>query len=87
MRDAFFKLNFLNARGILAQKNHIMRAIFCQFYDVKKEEQSQQPNILGQLVSGEPERTGISRPKENQSYLAMYKFIQCNITFRSFLCL
>ena len=35
MRDAFFQLNFLNARGILAQKIYNAHTIFRQFSDIK----------------------------------------------------
>ena len=42
----FLHLNFLNARGILAQKIHNADAIFRQFSDVKNWEQSQQPSVL-----------------------------------------
>ena len=31
----FYHLNFLNVQGILAQKIYNVRAIFCQFSDVK----------------------------------------------------
>ena len=60
----FFHLNFLYAQGILTQKIYNARAIFRQFSDVKNDG-SQQPNILGQLVTGEPQCTGICRPKES----------------------
>ena len=55
MCDAFFHLNFLNARGILAQKIYDARTTF---------RRSQRPSVLGQLVCGGPQYTGISRPKE-----------------------
>ena len=42
----FFHLNFLNARGILAQKIHDAHAIFRQFSDVKNWKRSQQPSVL-----------------------------------------
>ena len=71
----FFHLNFLNARGILAQGIYYGSTIFRQFSDVKSGVRSQQPSILGRLVTVEPQRTGISRPKESQSYLPMKKFI------------
>ena len=63
----FFHLNFLNTRGILAQKIYNVRAIFYQFSDVKNMGQSQQPTILGQLVTGKPQRTRINRPKESNA--------------------
>ena len=63
MRDAFFHLKFLDVQGILAQK--ICDAIFCQFSDVKNRGQFQQSRALGQLISSEPQRNGISRPKES----------------------
>ena len=61
----FFHVNFLNAKGILAQKIYNACAISRQFSDVKNGGQSQQPSVLGQMVTGEPHRTGISRPKES----------------------
>lgn len=61
----FFQQNFLIARGILVQKIYNARAIFCQSYDVKNGGRSQQPSVLGQLVTAEPQRTGISRPRES----------------------
>ena len=63
MRDAFFHLNFLNMRGILAQKTHNACNIFHQFSDIKHGERFKQPSILGQLVTGEPQCTG--HPKES----------------------
>ena len=65
MHDAFFRQNFLIARGILVQKIITRGAIFCQSYDVKNGGRSQQPSVLGQLVTAEPQRSGISRPKES----------------------
>ena len=61
----FFHLNFLVVRGILAQKTYNARTIFCQFSDVKNGGRSQQPSTLDQLVTSEPQRTGISCPKES----------------------
>ena len=61
----FFHPNFLNARVILAQKIYNACTIFHQFSDVKNGGQSQQPSILGQLVTSEPQRTRISCPKES----------------------
>ena len=52
-----------------------MHAIFHQFSYVKNGERSQQPSILAQLVTSEPQRTGISYPKESLSYLPTNKFI------------
>ena len=54
MGNAFFHLNFLNARGILTHK---FIAISRQFSDVKNKGRSQQPSLFGQLVNGEPQRT------------------------------
>ena len=56
-------LNFLNARGILAQNIYNMDAIFRQFSDVENERRSQQPSVLCQLVTSESQRTEISCPK------------------------
>ena len=61
----FFELNFLNARGILAQKIYNAHTIFFQFSNIKNEGQSQQASALGQLVTGEPRPTRISCPKES----------------------
>ena len=83
----FFHLNYLNAQGILAQKIYNALANFHQFSDVKNGRCSQQPSILGQLVTGEPQCTGISCLKESQSYCLMNQFILCNIIFNSFLCM
>ena len=52
-------------RGILAQKIYNVRAIFRHFSDIKNGGQSQQTSVLCQLVTGEPQRTGISCPKES----------------------
>ena len=71
----FFHLTFLNAQGILAQKIYNAHAIFCQFSDFKNWGRSQQPSVLGQLITGEPQRIGISHPKESKSHLPMNKFI------------
>ena len=55
MRDAFFDIKFLNARGILAQK----------VSDAINGGRSQKPSILCQLITGESQRTGISCCKES----------------------
>ena len=66
MHDAFFfQPNFLIVQGILVQKIYNAHAIFCQFSNIKNGGQSKQPSVLGQLVTGELQRTGISRPKES----------------------
>ena len=70
----FFHLNFLNVQGILAQKIYDAHAIFHHFSDVKNGGQSQQPSILCQLISGEPQHTKICRPKESLSYLMQHYF-------------
>ena len=56
----FFHLNFLKVRCILAQKIYNAH--------VKDGGQSQQPGIIGQLVTGEPQRIGISHLKEQKNY-------------------
>ena len=56
----FFHLNFLKAQCILAQKIYNAH--------VKDGGQSQQPGILGQLVTVEPQRIGISHLKEQKNY-------------------
>ena len=61
----FFDLNFLNAQGILAQKIYNTRTIFREFSSIKNEGQSQQASALDQLVTGEPQPTRISCPKES----------------------
>ena len=61
----FLHLNFLNARGSLAQKICNMNAIFRRFSDVINGEQSQQRSVFCQLVTGESQGTGISCPKES----------------------
>ena len=61
----FFHLNFLNVQGILAQKVYDANTIFRQFSDIKDEGWSQQPSVLGQMVTGEPQHPGISWPKES----------------------
>ena len=60
-----FHLNFLNVQGILAQKLYDANTIFRQFSDIKNGGWSQQPSVLGQIVTGEPQHTGISWPKES----------------------
>ena len=60
-----FDLNFLNAQGILAQKIYNAHTIFRQFSSIKNEARSQQPSAVGQLVTGEPQPTRISCPKES----------------------
>ena len=42
-----------------------MLANFRQFSDLKNRGRSQQRSVLGQLVIGELQRTGISCPKES----------------------
>ena len=71
----FFYLDFLNARGILAQKMYNAHTIFCQFSNIKNEGRSQQPSALGHLVTGEPQSNRISCPKESWSYLLNNMFI------------
>ena len=61
----FFDINFLNVQGILAQKIYNAHTIFRQFSSIKNERRSQQPRALGQLVTGEPQPTRISCPKES----------------------
>ena len=63
----FLHLNFLKVQGILAQKFFNVNALFCQFSKVKNRGQSQQPSILGQLVTSEPQRTRINHPKESNA--------------------
>ena len=53
----FYDLNFLNARGVLAQKIYNAHTIFFQFSNTENEGQFQQPIDLGQLVTGEPQPT------------------------------
>ena len=71
----FFDLNFRNAQGILAQKIYNAHTIFREFSSIKNEGRSQQPSALDQLVTGEPQPTRISCPKESWSYLLINKFI------------
>ena len=61
----FFHQRFLKVQGILATKIQDVGAIFRQFSDIRNGGQSQQPSILGQLVSSEPQCKRISRPKES----------------------
>ena len=61
----FFQLNFLNVQDILVQKIHNVHAIFCQFSNIKNGGQSKQPSVLGQLVTGELQRTRISHSNES----------------------
>ena len=61
----FFQLNLLNAQDILDQKIFDACANFCHLSDVKNGECFQQPSILGQLVTGETQRTGINCLKES----------------------
>ena len=65
MRDTFFQLNFLNVQGIFSQKKYIVIAIFRQFSDVKNGGQFQQPYILAQLVTSQPQRIRTSYAKES----------------------
>ena len=51
--------------GILAQKIYRAGTIFCQSSDVKNKGQSQQPSVISQLATGEPQRIGIKYPKES----------------------
>ena len=65
MHDPFFSPKFSKCMRYFSPENlHNVCAIFRQFSDVKNEGCFQQPSILGQLVSGEPQRTRISHPKE-----------------------
>ena len=50
-------LTFLNERCILAQGIYSAHPIFYQFSDVKNGGQFQQPSILGQMVTSEPQHT------------------------------
>ena len=61
----FFHLNFLNVRGILAQKFYNACAIFSRFSEVKSVGRYQQPRVLGQLVTSETKHTRISHPRES----------------------
>ena len=61
----FFHQNFLNAQVILAQKLYYAHTTFCQFSEVKNGGRSQQPSVFSQLVTSEPQHTGISCPKES----------------------
>ena len=61
----FFDLNFLNAKGILAQKIFNAHTLFRQFSSIKNEGRSRRPSALDQLVTGEPQPTRISCPKES----------------------
>ena len=65
MCDAFFHLNFLNARGFLAQKICDVHVSFCQLSGVKNGGHSQEPCFLGQFITGEHQRSRISCPKES----------------------
>ena len=57
----FFRLNSPNVQGILAPKTDNVHPIFRQFSDIRNGEQSQQPSVLRQLVSGGPQHC----PKES----------------------
>ena len=61
----FFHLNFPNAQVILTQKIYNVHTNFYQFSDIKNGVRSQQPRVLGYLVTGEPQCTGIRCPKES----------------------
>ena len=61
----FFRRNFLNVRGILAQKIYNAHAIFRQFSDVINGGQCQHPSALCELITDESQHTGISCPKES----------------------
>ena len=71
----FFDLHFLNVQGILTQKIYNAHTIFREFSSIKNERRSQQPSALDQLVSGEPQPSRISCPKESWSYILIKKFI------------
>ena len=55
----FFHPSFLNAQGIVAQKIYNARAFLVNFMTLKV---GTIPTAKCPLVSGEPQRTGISRP-------------------------
>ena len=55
----FFHPSFLNAQGIVAQKIYNVRAFLVNFMTLKV---GTIPTAKCPLVSGEPQRTGISRP-------------------------
>ena len=61
----YFHLNFLNARGTLAQKIYNAYAIFYQFSKVKNGGRSQQASILCQLITDESQSIQISCSKES----------------------
>ena len=74
MRDAFFSPKCSKCAWYFNPKTLNAHAIFRRFFDFKNMGRSQQPSVLGQLVTGEFQRTGISCHKESQSYLLMNKF-------------
>ena len=57
--------NAFSSPKCLAQNIYNMHIIFCQFSDIKSVGQFQQPSILSQLVTGEPQHIAISCPREN----------------------
>ena len=65
MHNAFFSSKFSKCMGyFLAQRIFNIYAIFCGFSDVKNGEPSQQPSLISQLVSDEPQREA----KLNEAY-------------------
>ena len=65
VRDAFFSPKFSKCARYFSPKIYDARAIFRQFSDVKNGGRYQHPSVLGQLVSKEPQGTGISHLKES----------------------
>ena len=61
----FFSPKFSKCTRYFGQKIYNALVNFHQFSDVKNGRCSQQPSILGQLVTSEPQCTGISCPKES----------------------
>ena len=74
MGDAFFCLNFQNVRDILAQEIYIACAFFNQFSDIKNKGRSQQPSILGHLVTGEPQCTPTQQTPTLQAHCTRQKY-------------
>ena len=58
--QCFFSPKFSIYGGILAQKIYRAGTIFCQSSDVKNKGQSQQPSIISQLATGEPQHIELS---------------------------
>ena len=81
MHDAFFSPKFSKCARYFSPKN--LECAHHFFQDVKNRGRSQQPNVLGQLVTSEPQHTRINRPKESIATNATFLTVFLLVVFTS----